>query len=111
MAVQCSAVRCNAATPSVQRLPTPTPAVSPANPLDPIPLLPSQLALQVPDGPPGAPPKQQVWIVQEYCSRGSLLEAVDRGLLLLPEGPNLPAILVCAQEIAGARAGWACACS
>jgi len=40
----------------------------------------------------------------EYCNRGSLLDAVDRGTLHLQAGaggPNLPAIVACAQEVAG----------
>lgn len=46
---------------------------------------------------------QQVWIVQEFCNRGALLDAIDRGVLQLPNGrPNLPAILAAAQEMAGA---------
>ncbi|EFN52801.1 hypothetical protein CHLNCDRAFT_138454 [Chlorella variabilis] len=45
---------------------------------------------------------QQVWIVQEYC-RGSFHDALKRGLLCTPEGaPNMHAILLSAQEIAGA---------
>ena len=45
---------------------------------------------------------QQVWIVQEYC-RGSFHDALKRGLLRTPEGaPNMHAILLSAQEIAGA---------
>ncbi|PSC70418.1 Serine threonine-kinase CTR1 [Micractinium conductrix] len=61
----------------------------------------------------------QVWLVGEYCNRGSLLDAIDRGLLHHPRtaaaassspaaggppcssGPNLPAILAAAEEIAG----------
>jgi serine/threonine protein kinase len=47
--------------------------------------------------------RQQVWIVQEHCSRGSLLAAIDGGALRAPGGgPNLPAVLAAAQEIAGA---------
>jgi hypothetical protein len=65
--------------------------------------------VQAPATPPGgAEPEQQVWIVQEYCAKGSLLEAVDRGLLR-PDGPNLPAILACAQEIAGMAIMLSCA--
>ncbi|PRW44843.1 prolyl endopeptidase-like isoform A [Chlorella sorokiniana] len=48
---------------------------------------------------------QQVWIVQEYCNRGSLLDAIDRGTLHMRAGaggPNLSAIVACAQEVAGA---------
>jgi serine/threonine protein kinase len=47
---------------------------------------------------------QQVWIVQEFCNRGSLFEAVDRGMLQLQggSGPDLRAVLATAQEIAGA---------
>lgn len=44
----------------------------------------------------------QVWIVQEFCNRGSLLDAIDKGSLhLADEGPNMQAILLSAQEIAG----------
>lgn len=40
---------------------------------------------------------------QEYCAKGSLLEAIDRGALLAPGGgPNLAAVLMAAREIAGA---------
>ncbi|KAI3426335.1 hypothetical protein D9Q98_008708 [Chlorella vulgaris] len=47
----------------------------------------------------------QVWIVQEFCNRGSLLDAIDKGSLhLADEGPNMQAILLSAQEIAGACA-------
>lgn len=42
-------------------------------------------------------------VLQEFCARGSLLQAIDSGVLKLPNGaPNLPAILTAAQEIAGA---------
>lgn len=55
--------------------------------------------------------RQAVWIVQEYCSRGSLKEAVDKGWLSLPEGgPNLPAVLTSAMEIAGGAAPAAGVC-
>lgn len=40
----------------------------------------------------------------EYCNRGSLLDAIDRGVLHLQAGaggPNLPAIVACALEVAG----------
>lgn len=45
----------------------------------------------------------QVWIVTEYCNRGSLLDAIDRGILQLPGGggPDLEALVAMAQEIAG----------
>lgn len=46
---------------------------------------------------------QQVWIVQQYCSRGSLHDAFKCGLLRdLDGGPDLHAILRVAQEVAGA---------
>ncbi|KAL4448329.1 hypothetical protein ABPG75_005548 [Micractinium tetrahymenae] len=46
---------------------------------------------------------QQVWIVSEFMNRGSLLDAIDRGLLTLPSGqPNLHAVLAAAIEMAGA---------
>lgn len=52
----------------------------------------------------GGASHQQVWIVQEFCNRGSLFEAVDRGMLQLSggTGPDLRAVLATAQEIAGA---------
>lgn len=40
----------------------------------------------------------------EYCNRGSLLDAIDRGVLHAKTGeggPNLQAIVACAQEVAG----------
>lgn len=40
----------------------------------------------------------------EYCNRGSLLDAIDRGVLHVKAGaggPNLQAIVACAQEVAG----------
>jgi serine/threonine protein kinase len=48
----------------------------------------------------------QVWIVQEYCNRGALLDAINSGALHHPEGggPNLATILLTAQEVAGACA-------
>lgn len=51
----------------------------------------------------GGASHQQVWIVQEFCNRGSLFEAVDRGMLQLSggTGPDLRAVLATAQEIAG----------
>ncbi|KAI3438918.1 hypothetical protein D9Q98_001332 [Chlorella vulgaris] len=46
---------------------------------------------------------EQVWIVQEFASKGSLLDALEKGMLQLPNGkPNMSAILMAAQEIAGA---------
>ncbi|KAL4433273.1 hypothetical protein ABPG77_003321 [Micractinium sp. CCAP 211/92] len=46
---------------------------------------------------------QQVWIVSEFMNRGSLLDAIDRGLLSLPSGrPNLHAAVAAAVEMAGA---------
>jgi hypothetical protein len=45
---------------------------------------------------------EQVWIVQEFASKGSLLDALEKGMLQLPNGkPNMSAILMAAQEIAG----------
>ncbi|KAL6775977.1 FAP402B [Auxenochlorella protothecoides x Auxenochlorella symbiontica] len=44
------------------------------------------------------------WIVQAFCSRGSLIEAVQRGDLAQDGQPNLRAILSTAGEIAGALA-------
>ncbi|MEW5300051.1 MAG: hypothetical protein WDW36_003011 [Sanguina aurantia] len=49
----------------------------------------------------------QSWIVMEYCDRGSLQDAVDKGWLrtersTLSGAPNLPAILTTAHEIASA---------
>ena len=65
--------------------------------------------LHVPTCAPQAMPdgrrRQQVCIIQEYCSRGDLLAAIDRGLLHHGGGAggvNLPALLAAAQEIAGA---------
>ncbi len=56
----------------------------------------------------GGASHQQVWIVQEFCNRGSLFEAVDRGMLQLPgrNGPDLRAVLATAQEIAGGGGLW-----
>lgn len=46
---------------------------------------------------------QQVWIVSEFMNRGSLLDAIDRGLLTLPSGrPNLHAAVAAGIEMAGA---------
>lgn len=50
---------------------------------------------------------EQVWIVQEFCNRGDLLEAIDRGFLHHgggAGGPNLAAIAMTALEVAGALA-------
>ncbi|KAL4427122.1 hypothetical protein ABPG77_001126 [Micractinium sp. CCAP 211/92] len=50
----------------------------------------------------------QIWMVQEYCDRGTLGDAVDRGWLRtrpkLDAPPNLLAVLLTAQEIASALA-------
>ncbi|GAB4819600.1 hypothetical protein N2152v2_006646 [Parachlorella kessleri] len=52
---------------------------------------------------PGGRVRQQVWIVQAYCNRGTLLEAIQRGELRGPSGsPNLLSVLRTAQEVAGA---------
>ena len=41
--------------------------------------------------------------MQELCTRGNMLDAIDRGLLQLPDArPNLHAILATAVEVAGA---------
>ncbi len=40
--------------------------------------------------------------MQEFCNCGSLLEALDRGMLQLAQGgPDLPRMLLAAQQIAG----------
>ena len=64
--------------------------------------------------PHRSPIQAQVWIIQEFANRGSLLDAIDRGLFRadLPGGGggggggaavNLPALVATMQEIAG---GW-----
>lgn len=60
-------------------------------------------AVGIEERPDGCGSHQQVWIVQEFCSRGCLFDAIDKGLLQEPGGgPNMRAVLTCAQEIAGA---------
>eukprot|EP00887_Chlorella_sp_A99_P004652 scaffold4.g4652.t1 len=48
----------------------------------------------------------QVWIVQQFCNRGTLLDAIDRGWLLrdrgLSSGPNPAAVVQTALDIASA---------
>ncbi|KAL4459136.1 hypothetical protein ABPG75_014001 [Micractinium tetrahymenae] len=50
----------------------------------------------------------QIWMVQEYCDRGTLGDAVDRGWLRtqpkLDAPPNVLAVLLTAQEISAALA-------
>ena len=42
------------------------------------------------------------WMVREWCGRGSLADALNRGWLRLPSSgePNLAAILALAHEVA-----------
>jgi serine/threonine protein kinase len=52
---------------------------------------------------PGALIHRQIWLVQEFCSRGSLLDALEKGQLKGEDGrPNVNAILVTAKEVASA---------
>ncbi|KAG2432561.1 hypothetical protein HXX76_008906 [Chlamydomonas incerta] len=49
----------------------------------------------------------QTWIIMEFCDRGSLQEAIDRGWLrtersALSGGPNMAAVLATAREVAAA---------
>ncbi|KAG2487849.1 hypothetical protein HYH03_013566 [Edaphochlamys debaryana] len=51
----------------------------------------------------------QTWILMEFCDRGCLQEAIDRGWLrtersALNGGPNMPAVLATAREVASALA-------
>ncbi|GIM04024.1 hypothetical protein Vretimale_8658 [Volvox reticuliferus] len=51
----------------------------------------------------------QTWILLEFCDKGSLQEAIDRGWLrtersALSGGPNLAAVLATAREVASALA-------
>lgn len=52
------------------------------------------------------PAEQQLWIVQQYCDRGTLGDALDRGWLRKSRapgaGPNMRSVLATAQEIATA---------
>ncbi|KAK2079670.1 hypothetical protein QBZ16_002065 [Prototheca wickerhamii] len=46
---------------------------------------------------------RQTWIVQAFCNRGALRDAIERGALLGPDdAPDLGAVLTTATEIAGA---------
>ncbi|KXZ45129.1 hypothetical protein GPECTOR_58g578 [Gonium pectorale] len=54
-------------------------------------------------------PDGETWILQEYCSRGTLQDAIDTGRLRtepsrLRGGPHLPHIFMAAQEVASAMA-------
>ncbi|KAL4457312.1 hypothetical protein ABPG75_012177 [Micractinium tetrahymenae] len=61
---------------------------------------------QVADPLAGGLEHQQVWIIQQLCTRGTLIDAVDRGWLRqrrsLDAPPNMRAVILTAQDIAAA---------
>lgn len=59
-----------------------------------------------PDNPPIGPVRHSLWVVCEYCNRGSLHDAVLKGRFRLPScdatsSPNMLSVLLTAQDIAG----------
>lgn len=69
----------------------------------PPPTLPACLAAAAPQRAEDGKRLVQVWILQPYCDRGTLNDAIDRGWLrTAPDGPPDPvAVLLTAQASRG----------